>query len=58
MTQHTSNCTVVHEKTVLGENMTLWDKKRGESFDSPLVVKLCGGRDSNSHRLTPTTPSK
>ena len=33
-------------------------KKRKLHLKLPLVVILCGGRDSNSHRLTPTTPSK
>ena len=32
--------------------------KRKLHLKLPLVVIWCGGRDSNSHRLTPTTPSK
>ena len=34
-------------------------KKREEtSFEITSLISGCGGRDSNSHRITPTTPSK
>ena len=33
-------------------------EKEEVPFETYSAVKLCGGRDSNSHRLTPTTPSK
>lgn len=33
-------------------------EKEETSFKISSVVTLCGGRDSNSHRITPTTPSK
>ena len=33
-------------------------EKEETSFEISSRVSLCGGRDSNSHRLTPTTPSK
>ena len=34
-------------------------KEREEtSFEISSLVSGCGGRDSNSHRITPTTPSK
>ena len=32
--------------------------KKETSFEVSLCEMECGGRDSNSHRLTPTTPSK
>ena len=32
------------------------DKTKKET--SNLLISWCGGRDSNSHRITPTTPSK
>ena len=32
------------------------DKTKKET--SILLISWCGGRDSNSHRITPTTPSK
>ena len=33
-------------------------KKAEASFETSAREMECGGRDSNSHRLTPTTPSK
>ena len=33
-------------------------EKEETSFEISSRVSLCGGRDSNSHRITPTTPSK
>ena len=33
-------------------------EKEEKPFDFSSAVNWCGGRDSNSHRLTPTTPSK
>ena len=33
-------------------------EKEEKPFDFSSVVSGCGGRDSNSHRITPTTPSK
>ena len=33
-------------------------EKEETSFEISSMVNLCGGRDSNSHRITPTTPSK
>ena len=33
-------------------------EKEERPFDFSSVVSGCGGRDSNSHRITPTTPSK
>ena len=33
-------------------------EKEEKPFDFSSVVSGCGGRDSNSHRIAPTTPSK
>ena len=33
-------------------------EKEETSFEISSFVSGCGGRDSNSHRITPTTPSK
>ena len=33
-------------------------KKEEASFETSSCEMECGGRDSNSHRITPTTPSK
>ena len=33
-------------------------KTEEKPFDFSSVVNWCGWRDSNSHRITPTTPSK
>ena len=42
------------------DRFTTGYKKETEEkpFDFSSVVSGCGGRDSNSHRITPTTPSK
>ena len=33
-------------------------EKEETSYEISSLVSGCGGRDSNSHRITPTTPSK
>ena len=35
-----------------------YNEKEETSFEISSCEMECGGRDSNSHRITPTTPSK
>ena len=59
-TQNNRNFTLSPEKGLIFNvtNSVSGDYKRKTEAGCSASVIECGGRDSNSHRLTPTTPSK